>query len=290
VNLRIGRVLLREPLVHFLLGGAVLFVLHGVFGGTGAGSGAIVIGPQDLESLQQQFAALWKRPPTHAELEGLVEARIREEVLYREGVALGLDREDTILRRRVAQKTEFLIADTTVSDDPGEAVLRPYFDANKARYDEPPRVSFTHIYFSLDARGSRAQADAEHVLRALQNPGAPARAPERGDRFALSYDYAARTAEQVDQEFGSGFGRQILDLPPGSWRGPVRSAYGLHLVRVTERVPARAARFEETRDRVATDFAYEHRRDATEAAYRKLRDRYAITIAPLDAVSSATSR
>jgi peptidyl-prolyl cis-trans isomerase C len=287
---RIGSLLLREPLAHFLLGGAVLFALHGVFGATDAGGRAIVIGRQDIESLQQQFAALWKRPPTRAELEGLTEAQIREEVLYREGMALGLDRDDTILRRRIAQKMEFLIADTAVPDDPGDTVLRTYFDANRARYGEPPRVSFTHIYFSLDARGARAQADAERVLRALQDPGAPARAPGRGDRFALSYDYAVRTADQVDQEFGSGFGRQTLDLPPGLWRGPVRSAYGLHLVRVTERTPARPAVFEEARDRVVTDFVFEHRRDANEAAYHKLRDRYTITIAPLDAVSSKGSR
>jgi len=287
---RIGGWLLREPLVHFLLGGAVLFALHGIFGATDAGGRAIVIGRQDLESLQQQFVSLWKRPPTRAELEGLTEAQIREEVLVREGMALGLDRNDTILRRRIAQKMEFLIADTAVPHDPGDAVLRAYFDANRARYDEPPRVSFTHIYFSLDARGAKTQADAERVRRALQDPGSPARAPERGDRFALSYDYAARTADQVDQEFGSGFGRQILDLPPGLWRGPIRSAYGLHLVRVSERMPARSAAFEEARERVVTDFVFEHRRDANEAAYRKLRDRYTITIAPLDAASPKSGR
>jgi hypothetical protein len=287
---RVGRWLLREPLVHFLLGGAALFALHAVFGATGAGSPAIVIGRQDLASLSQQFVAQWRRPPTRAELESLVEGQIREEVFYREGMALGLDRDDTILRRRIGQKMEFLVADTAVPDDPGDTVLRAYFDAKRAQYDEPPHVSFTHVYFSIDARGARAQADAERVLRELQDAGAPVRAPERGDRFALSFDYASRTADQVDQEFGGGFGQQILDLPPGSWRGPVRSAYGLHLIRVTERTPARPAVFEEARERVVTDFVFEHRRDANEAAYRTLRNRYAITVAPLDGASSKVSQ
>ena len=286
---RIGQWLLREPLVYFLLGGAVLFALHGVFGAADVSGRAIVIGRQDIESLSQQFAAQWRRPPTRAELESLVEGQIREEVLYREGLALGLDRDDTILRRRIGQKMEFLIADTAVPDDPGDAVLRAYFDANRAKYDEPPHVSFTHIYFSIDARGARAQADAERVLRGLQGPGAPVRAPERGDRFALSFDYASRTADQVDQEFGGGFGQQILDQPPGQWRGPVRSAYGLHLIRVTERTPARPAVFEEARERVVTDFVYEHRRDANEAAYRRLRNHYAITVAPFDSASTKAS-
>lgn len=271
-----------EPLVHFLLGGAALFAIYGAFGTPGTGSRTIVIGRQDLESLQQQFVAQWRRPPTRAELDGLVEGQIREEVWYREGLALGLDRGDTILRRRIGQKMEFLVADTAVPGDPGDVALRAYFEANLAQYDEPPHVSFTHIYFSVDARGPRARADAERVLRGLQAAGAPVRAPERGDRFALSYDYASRTADQVDQEFGGGFGQQLLNQSPGSWQGPIQSAYGLHLVRVTERAPARPAVFEEARERVVTDFVYQHRRDANEAAYRRLRNRYAITVAPFD--------
>lgn len=286
---RLGRLLRREPLVHFLVGGAALFAIYGVFGTKGADGRTIVIGRQHLESLSQQFAAQWRRPPTRAELDRLVEGQIREEVLYREGMALGLDRDDTILRRRIGQKMEYLVADTAVPDDPGDVVLRAYFDANRAQYGEAPHVSFTHIYFSVDGRGPRAQADAERVLRELQAAGAPERAPERGDRFALSFDYASRTTDQVDQEFGGGFGQQILDQPTGAWRGPIRSAYGLHLVRVTEHTPARPAVFEDVRERVITDFVYQHRRDANEAAYRTLRNRYAITVAPFDVTSTKTS-
>jgi len=276
--------------MHFLLGGAAIFALHGAFGATGGDGRTISIGPQDLDRLQQQFVAQWRRPPTRTELDGLVDEQIREEVFYREGMTLGLDRDDTILRRRIAQKMEFLIADTAVPDDPGDAVLRAYFEAHRTQYDEPPRVSFTHMFFSIDARGARAKADADQQFRFLQDPGAPERAPERGDRFALSYDYAARSADELDQEFGAGFGKQIVDLPKGLWRGPIQSAYGLHLVRVTERAAARRALFDEARHRVVTDFVYEHRRDANEAAYRKLREGYTITIAPMDGARSTSQR
>ena len=282
---------LREPLLHFLLIAVALFAINDLVGNrAGQGGRSIVIGPGDIEELRQQFTARWTRPPTGAELASLVEDQIREQVFYHEALALGLDRDDVILRRRLAQKMEFLVADTTGAAEPSDADLRAYLEGHAARYAESPKLSFTHIFFSTDGRGSTARSDAARVLETLQQPSAPERAPELGDRFALHYDYAARSQDELDQEFGTGFGNQVLALTPGQWGGPLVSGYGLHLVRVTERRTPGPVVFEEVCDRVREDFLFDERREGNEASYRRLRAKYSVKVdLPTDAAEVAAS-
>jgi hypothetical protein len=186
---------------------------------------------------------------------------------------MGLDQDDVIVRRRIGQKMEFLIGDLAVPSEPDDETLAEYLEANRDKYREPPRLTFTHVYFNVDRRGEQAREDAEAVLAEL---GDRERAPEVGDRFALSVDYAGKTAREVDQTFGTGFGEQLLEASVGEWFGPAESAYGLHLVRVLERTQPRLPDFDELRDRLSTDYSFETRQAANAQALARLTERYRI--------------
>ena len=269
------RRLIREPLLHFLIAGVLIFAVYDAFDEDVAepASETIVIGDAEVQFLRAQFEKLWGRPPADGELAPLVQEFIREEVLYREGVAMGLEKDDVIVRRRIGQKMEFMIGDLAVPAEPDDKTLRKYLEANPDKYRDPSRLTFTHVYFNVDQRGDRAHADAEAILARV---GDRERAPEMGDRFALSVDYAGKTAREVDQNFGTGFGDQLLEAPVGEWSGPVESAYGLHLVRLLERTEPRLPELDELRDRLSTDYSFETRQAANALALERLTERYEI--------------
>jgi hypothetical protein len=268
--------IIREPLFHFLIAGALIFAVYSALEDEvvdSAASATIVIGDAEMQFLRVQYQKLWGRPPADDELAPMVQEFIREEVLYREGVAMGLDQDDVIVRRRIGQKMEFLIGDLAVPAEPADETLATYLDANRDKYLEPPHLTFTHVYFSTDRRGAQARADAEAALDEL---GDRPRAPELGDRFALATDYADKTVREVDQTFGPAFGEQLVEAPVGAWFGPVESAYGLHLVRVLARTEPRLPEFDELRDRLSNDYSFETRRAANAQALARLTERYRI--------------
>ena len=269
------RRVIREPLVHFVIAGALIFAGYVAIVDTKTTDGAdtIRIGADEMQMLRAQYEKLWGRPPNDEEVAPLVREFIREEVLYREGLALGLEQDDVIVRRRIGQKMEFLIGDLAVPAEPDDVTLAKYLEANRDKYREPPRLTFTHVYFNIDRRGEKARSDAQAVLA---NMGDRQRASEVGDRFALSVDYAGKTAREVDQIFGPAFGEQLLEAPIGQWHGPVASAYGLHLVRVLGRTEPRLPDLDELRDRLRTDYSFETRRAANALALKRLTERYRI--------------
>jgi peptidyl-prolyl cis-trans isomerase C len=240
-------------------------------------SDRLLIGDAEMEFLRAQYEKLRGRPPADDELAPLVQEFIREEVLFREGMAMGLDRDDVIVRRRIGQKMEFMIGDLAVPAEPDDATLAQYLDANRDKYLEPPHLTFTHVYFCVDRRGAQSRADAAAALNEL---GDRQRAPELGDRFALSTDYADKTVREVDQTFGPAFGEQLVAAPVGEWSGPVESAYGLHLVRVLARTEPRLPDFDELRERLSNDYSFETRQAANALALERLTERYQIVFAP----------
>ena len=267
--------IIREPLLHFLIAGALIFAGYSatIDPKTTEGANTIRIGDTELQFLRAQYEKLWGRPPADHELAPLVKEFIREEVLYREGVAMGLDRDDIIVRRRIGQKMEFMIGDLAVPAEPDDATLATYLEANRDKYMEPPHLTFTHVYFNVDRRGAQARADA---VAALNELGDRQRAPEVGDRFALAIDYADETVREVDQSFGPNFGEQLLAAPVGEWAGPVESAYGLHLVRVLARTEPQLPMFTELRDRLSNDYSYDTRQTANKLALERLTKRFQI--------------
>ncbi len=272
---------LREPLFHFLIIGSLIFVIFSALNREEyASSGSsIVVTASDIERLSDAWSRKWNRPPTEQELAGLVEDYIREEVYYREALALGLDHNDTVLRRRLMQKMEFLSNDLADLSTPDENALNQFLLENQDRYEIPARVSFTHIYFSFDSRGEKAHSDAKRVLSELTaGPGAYPRTFDRGDSFMLGYDFARATPLEVDRLFGNSFGDRLFELETNAWQGPIESGYGLHLVRIDERIDSLMPELAQVIEEVRRDWMYEQRQKTNEEIYRKLKERYEIVV------------
>ncbi len=269
----------KEPLLHFLIIGAVIFVVFTVVNKEEAtvSGNKIVISSAEIERLSDNWSKKLNRPPTETELQGLIESYIKEEVYYREALALGLDQNDTILRRRLMQKMEFLSNDLADLNQPDESELNKYFVDNQGKYKLPARMSFTHIYFSLDKRGAMALEDSKKVLSELNVP----RAPERGDSFMMEYDFIQETPFEVVRLFGKGFAEELFTLGINTWQGPIESGYGLHLVRISEKVDSRMPELASVIDKVRTDLMFEQRQKMNKEIYEKFKERYEIVVEDL---------
>jgi hypothetical protein len=270
------RKLVKEPLVHFLILGALLFGLHAIVNDPGEPKedNRIVISDAKVEWMKNAWSKKWNRPPTETELRGLVDSYIKEEVYYREALAMGLDKNDTVLRRRLMQKMEFLSNDLAELNTPNEAELNKYFLDNQEKYELPARVSFTHIYFSLDKRGAKVFDDAKSVLAGLN----ALRAPEKGDSFMLQYDFVQETPYEVERLFGKGFAEKIFTLETNTWHGPIESGYGLHLVRLSEKIDARMPQLAAVIEKVRTDLMFEQRQKMNKEIYDRFKERYEIVV------------
>jgi hypothetical protein len=272
---------LHEPLVRFLLLGATIFVVNAwVNQSEDNTQPSIEISAADIDRLRTLWQRKWQRPPTTEELQGLIDAEIREEVLYREALAMGLDKDDTIVRRRMAQKLEFLTEDLMALKDPNNEELMNYYKKHADQYREPARLSFSHIYFSSDHRGFNAEADAQQALLNLNaKGGSPVDAGQAlGDRFMLDSNYDQLTIPDIARLFGGNFANALEKLPQGSWQGPVTSGYGIHLVYITEHIPVRLPDLAEVRDAVSRDYQQQKREAANQAFYARLKQRYNISI------------
>jgi hypothetical protein len=271
------RKILREPLLHFLVLGAGLFLLFGVVGRqAGERSDRIVVTEAKIGNLAELFERTWRRAPTAAELEGLIDDHIKEEILYREAVALGLDRDDIVIRRHLRQKMEFVSADFADQAEPTEADLRAFLAEHPERFRAPARISFAQVYLSVDRRGEDAPGDAERMLVAL-NAG-EAEPIEVGDPFLLEQDHRDLRVPDVERLFGRAFAAAVAELPVGRWSGPVKSGYGLHLVLVRERSPARLPDLDQVRQAVAREWRAARRHEAHAAFYDALRAGYEVTV------------
>jgi hypothetical protein len=269
----------REPLVHFLALGILLFAAYTLSTSRAEeqASQLIEVTATEVEWLSRNWEARWNRPPTESELRGLVDDWVRQEVLYREALAMGMDRDDEVIRRRMVQKIEFLTEDLAAQAQPGEAELRAFFQENLDRYLLPELRSFTHVYYNVDQRGESAVDAANRDLAEL-NAASSARAPERGDRFMLPYDYRTQSRDEVARAFGTRFAEALFELEPGDWQGPIASGYGLHLVRVTAVEEGRAPEFADVRYIVERDFATELRQRANDAMLASLLESYEVVI------------
>ena len=274
---------LREPLLHFLLIGLVMFVVyHALHSNSGQGDRLhrIELTADDLRQLELAWAAKWQRPPGPEELRNLVAAKVREEILYREGLALGLDKEDTIVKRRLAQKVEFLSEDVSTIRDPGVQELKAWFEKNASHFALPSRVTFRHLYFSFDRRGEHSRADATRALTKLA--GQPADLPATlnlADPFMYQSYYADRTPEYVANVFGTKFAQALSQLKvAASWKGPIESGFGWHLVWVDSLTSGRVPDFEEVEQEVKNEWMAEQRTEARRKAFETMKTRYEIIL------------
>ena len=247
-----GLTLWKEPLLHFAIIGAVVFGgYHWLNGNPQKDDQAepIHIGEGDLRWLKQTWSSQWLRDPTDEELSGLVNDLVGEQLLAREAEAMGLGENDTIIRRRLAQKLKFVIEDTAQLTEPTDKELRQYYANHAASFATPGTVSFKQIYFNPEQRKEPA-IDATTVLAKMASGGEGD--PAIGDRLLLGDDFERVENPALSAMFGADFANAVFALEPGVWKGPIKSGYGLHLVMVTEHTPTEPRPFDTVRDAVIT--------------------------------------
>jgi len=280
----------REPLVHFLLIGAAVFALYALVGGDGEDTSreTIVVSEGRVQQLAQVFAKTWQRPPTPQELRGLINAYIKEEVYYREAVKLGLDRDDTLIRRRMQQKMEFLSEPGEENLAADEAALQAFLDDNKASYRVEPRLAFEQVFFNPKPDAADAKRRAKDALSGLKSGEAP---QELGDPTLLPASKPLSPLRSIERDFGDVFAMALIDLPLNAWSGPIESPYGLHLVRVSERAEAYDPDLDEVREEVQRDWRSFQRETYERQAYEKLRAKYEVVLPePFPPRTEAASR
>jgi hypothetical protein len=272
------RKILHEPLLHFLVLGAALFALFNFSGNRSEPQDRrIVISSGRLDQAVTIFSRTWQRPPTAEEMRGLIEEEIRDEVLYREALAVGLEKDDVIVRRRLRQKFEFVTDDASIAP-PSDSDLQAWLDRNPDRFRSDPKISFVQIYLNSGRRGEAARADADKIVAQLGNSGDSADILELGDATLLPREISAATPEYVANVFGDAFAQRLGSMEAGRWSGPVTSSYGLHVVYLRERVEAKPRALDEVRDDVGRAWLSERQREHAEETYRKLRARYFIVV------------
>ena len=286
--------LVREPLVHFLLIGAGLFLLFGWRGGpaslpagqSGLQSAKIVVTQGYIDQTVETFTRTWQRPPTEEEVKGLIESFIRDEIYYREAVAAGLDRDDGVIRRRMRQKMEFIFEDITAQTEPTDEELLAYMKKHPDSYLVDPQIAFRHVYVNVDKRGKNAEADARQILAQLNEGIDP---DTVGDPIMLDAEIRLSPLWDIKKQFGEEFSRNLSGLKIGKWEGPVRSGFGLHLVLVTKRVGGRMPELKEVREIVKRNVMAERQKELKDAAYAKLRERYDVVFEKTNAAIKPVS-
>jgi hypothetical protein len=236
----------------------------------------IVVTADQVDQLAAQFSRTWLRPPTPGELDGLVERYVRSEVFYREAQAMGLGQDDPYVRNRLALKLEVLLDDLSAEAEPTDAVLADFLASNPDRFTEPARLSFRQVYLNPERHPGPA-AEAQRLRELLRNGADPG---ALGDVSMLVPGLDAASADEIARQFGGDFAEALVTLAPGGWAGPIRSPFGIHLVRVSDRQPARQPTLAEIRDAVLAEWRDQRRREAKEQAYRRLRERYEVVMQP----------
>lgn len=270
------RQVLSQPLLHFLLLGALIFAAYGL---VAPGSETepdqagedIIVTQQQLDRLIEEYRATWQRAPGPEEITALIDGYVREEILVREALRLGLNQGDTVIRRRLAQKMDFLATSAARSQQPTEQDLAGFYAENQAYYHRPGRIAFEQVFLG-------PAADEELVEELLANLRAGANAEQLGKRTLLPFRMRLSDKGRIEGLFGEGAFEQLEVLPLNEWRGPVKSGYGVHLVRVTENQPSQVLAFDLVREDVVTDWTQKRAQDIRADALEAMRQRYRIVL------------
>jgi hypothetical protein len=275
--------LLRNPLLHFFVLGAAIFGLHTLLN-MGAkekekNPWLVEVTSADIKWLRTTWSKRMQREPTAQELQNMIDSFIREEILYREAVAMGLEERDSIIRRRLAQKMEFMFKDMAEMNPPTDQELQNYLANHGEQYVLPARVSYTHIYFNADRWGKKAETDAKRVLEELKAGNQkPSETPHLGDPFLLRSYYPMQSLDETAREFGKLFAQKLSSLQAGQWHGPLESAYGIHLVYIHEKIDSRNPKLDEVREKVKIDLLNIRKREMNQKAYHAIRSRYKLLV------------
>ena len=273
--------LFTEPLVQFLIIGACIYGAYALFGTPEENfrDTTIIVDANRIDAFIGQWESRWNRPPTRQEIDGIIQQYVREDILYRQAVAMGLNEDDPITRRRMAQKLEFLTSDLAMLKQPAEGELEQYFQDNRTKYREPDQISFSQVFFDPDAREEATLDDAAEVLVQLRSAGEPdAQTLEAGDQFMLQGYFPTVTQAEIARTMGSGFAEAVMQLDPGQWHGPVLSGYGVHLVYVYDFQAAPPPVFEDVQATVLEDWHAVQTEEFNAAFFEALKNNYDIII------------
>lgn len=273
---------LREPLLHFLFIGAALFF---VFYTTQDRSNfnqskdIIVISPSDIDRLAYFFEKTWRRPPNDKELRGIVDDYLEEEVLYREALRLGLDKDDTVVRRRMRQKMEFFVNDISEQTEPTTQQLEEFLNNNKENYRVEPAISFQQIYFKPDKDTEKTEKRINNIKNKLyQQTTSVEDSQNIGDATILPFEFKQTTLSEIDNQFGKWFGAKFSELDELKWQGPIESAYGFHLIFIEEKTEEYIPKLSEIRNEVQRDWKYSLNKDLEQEYFRIKLDQYKVQI------------
>ncbi len=272
---------LKEPLIQFLLIGACIYGAYGLFAPPEEADldSIVLVDANRINGFAAQWQARWNRPPTRQELDGVINTYVREEILYRQAVAMGLAEDDAVFRRRMAQRLEFLTSDLAKVVEPDEAELQRYFQDNIGQFSAPDQISFIQVFFDPDARGDATLDDANAVLVTLREAGVPdPQTLQAGDRFMLPNYFESVSELEVRKRLGGGFAEPLMALEPGAWQGPQLSGFGVHLVYVFEHLQAPAPVLAEVREAVLESWQQEQMETFNKQFYQGLKQRYEVVI------------
>jgi hypothetical protein len=271
------KTLFREPLVHFLLIGSALFAVFSLFNDpAGSGSERIVISPGQIDFLEANFSRTWQRPPTEQELQGLLDSHVREEIFYREALALGLDKDDSVIRRRLKLKLEIMSDDLAGVITPNDEQLQQFLETHSRNFLIEPKLAFRHVFFKVDQYGNGAGDRAEKLLARLSGEGNKLNPDALGDSLMLPNSFGLTPVSEIGRYFGKSFVDELIKIRPEQWAGPIRSGYGLHLVLITEKVAGRLPELDEIRDVVERDWSVAHKKEVQDGIYKRLREKYTV--------------
>ena len=271
--------LLREPLLHFLVIGAGLFFVFNQVGDPKVGTdNRIVITQADLDRLAAIWLRRMGRPPTSQDKKLQLDHYIREQVLYREALAMGLDKDDAVVKKRMAQKLEFLFEDIATPPEPDDTKLQAYLKKYSKKFRRPARYTFSHVYLDTGKRGDKALDDAKLLLARLQQGAQKIDVSATGDALMLDHHYTDTSQPEVARLFGEQFSEKLNRIEPGQWTGPLNSPYGMHLVNVQQRTDSRLPKLAEIRDQVRREYIFYWQRDANEQFYDNLLKRYEVIV------------
>jgi len=293
--------LLREPLLYFLLLGGLMFGVYSLIADNssdGQQPTELVITNGQVDALIQGFEKARQRLPSQQELDGLLQDFVREEIMYREALAMGLDRDDPIVRRRLQQKLEFISEDIATLDEPTDAELQAFLEENPDRFRQPIRFTLDHIYFNANARGDSVRSDAELLLSSLRekdnqsgsistvnSPG------QSGDPLLMTQSHFDMANEiEISAALGPQFVESVRELPIGRWQGPIESGLGLHLVFLSDRVEGDLPPLTEIRNTVKREWEATKREQANDVFYGAMRERYTVTLAAPESVEVSPSQ
>ena len=235
----------------------------------------VVITDHDVAQVQVAYMRTWQREPTLAELRTQLQNFIREEVLYREALSRGYDKDDVVIRRTLMRKMEFLAEGQVDEKDISDEEIKAYLAMRSERYRIPPRISFAHIYFNKDKRGARTEQDLETAISSLEKQEFDfARLPEFGDHFMLQNHYVSQSPQEVRGQFGEEFATQVFQLSPDRWYGPVPSGYGLHAVYIYDTEESYLPEWDQIKWQIMSDMLVEEKNAAKEQYYTEILRQY----------------